>query len=223
MFRSLVVAFIVVCLSSTVRAEVIVDWDLDGASGDQATQAPNSSAANVTGSDISRGIDLGASGAVNSFSSSGWNSDPAASPDLDTEYISLGFSVDPGYQVALDDLVIATRSSNTGPGTLGLYYSGDNFATTLFTFDQVDDNTLESTVNLGLNGLTGPIEFRFIEIGNTQADGGGATSSAGTFRLAESGGANITFNGLVSAVPEPSSVTVWLLSGLVFLRRRHRA
>ena len=36
------------------------------------------------------------------------------------DYVQFGFTVGAGFSVSLDDLIIATRSSNTGPGTLQL-------------------------------------------------------------------------------------------------------
>ncbi|MFA5982467.1 MAG: hypothetical protein WC782_00460 [Methylococcaceae bacterium] len=99
---------------------------------------------------------------------------------------SFGFTVDSGFSVNLDQLVIGTRSSNTDPGTLGLFYSGDSFATSLFNFTQAPgSNLVNSIIDLSaLTDLTGAVEFRIFQIGNNAANGG-STSTNGTFRVAD--------------------------------------
>jgi hypothetical protein len=59
------------------------------------------------------------------------------------------------------------RSSATGPGTIGLYYSGDGVTAALATFNQAPGaNFVNSVVDLdSLPGLAGTVEFRLRQVG----------------------------------------------------------
>lgn len=210
--------------ASNVQAEVITDWNLTGAAGNEAFITSASNASNISGLNLTRGTGLNPSAAGNSFSSNGWNGEA-------TDYFSFGFSVANGFEVDLTDLYIGTRSSNTGPGALGLFYSGDNFTSNLYTFTQSGTNFTNSIVDLtALNDLSGLVEFRIFGLGNTSANGG-TLASNGTFRIAEhfdgSTFTNVQFNGAVSsvaAIPEPETYAMFLagLALLGFASRRNQ-
>ncbi len=218
-------ALLAMSLSAHAGAATIVDWDLSGAPGNQAVTAASSVAANIAGMDMSRGAGLGASAAGNSFSASGWSGQAS-------DYFSFGFTVDSGYSVDLSNLTIATRSSNTGPGSVGLYSSLDGFTTALYTFSQAPgSNYVNSIVDLSvLQDLTGSVEFRLAQIGSAAANGG-ATGGAGTFRISEYNDngnyLNVAFAGdvnAVAAVPEPETYAMMLaglgLVGFMINRRK---
>lgn len=212
----------VAALASAASAQVITEWDFLGAPGNQPSQPAFSSAANVTGSAITRGAGLVASAAGSSISASGWEN--ATQGAGATEYFSFGFTVAPGFSVDLAGLAIGTRSSNTGPGTLGLFYNGDGFTTNLFTFNQAPgSNFVNSLIDLSsLPALSGNVEFRIIEIGNNAA-AGGSTASAGTLRLTsyfENGQFNRTMQFTGEVIPTPGAIALAGLAGVVGLRRR---
>jgi hypothetical protein len=207
--------------SSQAAAITITEWDLLGAPGNQASTAASLSAANVSGSALARGTGLGGVVASGSLNASGWN---GAAGD----YLSFGFTVDPGYAVDLATLFIGTRSSSTGPGTLGLYWNGDGYTAALYTFMQSPGgNFVNTAVDLtALPDLTGPVEFRIAQIGSVSANGS-TTSTQGTFRVTayfEDGSfaRNLGLDGSVTVVPVPAAA--WLfgsaLAGLGWLRRR---
>lgn len=218
-------AIAAVLTAGECQAEFVVAYDLAGEPGNQESTAPGETAANVTGLHVTRGPGLGATSAGNSISSNGWNT-----LDATRDYFSFGFTVDPGYFATLDQLRIGTRSSNTGPGQLGLFFSGDGFTTNLFTFAQNGTSFLNSEVDLSsLSNVTGDAEFRIIALDDTRADGTTGITSTGTFRITnlfgpdgDTGSFGIT--GTVTAVPEPSSMALLGLVavGGVVLRRRQR-
>jgi hypothetical protein len=161
---------------------------------------------------------------MHSFNSNNWD-------DEVDEFIEFGFTVAPGNIVDLENLIIATRSSPTGPGTIGLFTSLDAFATAIHTFNQgPGDNFVDTIVDLTslASLISGPFSVRLMEIGDTQADGVGDTSGVGTFRVAEflddPTGAflDVQFNGVVISVPELSAFAVWsiLAAGVCAYWRR---
>ena len=204
-------------LGSTASAATVVSWNLTGAAGNEASIAGTSASPFVTALEMTRSAGIVATTAANSISSSGWNTAPPVSgnPADDTEYFSFGFDVYAGTSLSLTSLLIGTRSSATGPGTIGLYYSGNSFSTPIATINQLAEVIVSRSIDLSsLPALTGPVEFRLIEIGNLNASGlGVATGSGGAFRITEyissATSTDVQFTGTVSqisTVPEPGSV-----------------
>jgi hypothetical protein len=220
--------------SATVEvasAALVADWDLTGNTGTEATEPANATGTGITGVAITRGAGLTALNAgANGFNSDGWEDGAQASAS--NEYFEFGFTVQAGYSVDLAQLKIATRSSGTGPGTVGLYSNLDSYTNPLATFVQGNGTFLNSLVDLSaLAPITGTFLVRLIEIGNTDANPPGTTASGGTYRIAEYQGAaggpfeNVEFSGDITppaAVPLPAAVFVFAgVAGVAgALRRR---
>lgn len=213
-------ALIVAMAATGAQAATVAQWNLDGAPGNQASTA-GVGAANITALVIARGPGLSANAGAGSINAADWDEAPAASPAVDDNYFTFGFTVANGYTVDLDQLYIGTRSSGTGPGTLGLYYSGDNFSSVLTTFVQTTNTFVNSVVNLSaLPLLTGINEFRIIQIGNISA-GGATTGAAGTFRMTDYfvgsvSNRDLQFTGTVARVPVTAPTTMLMLSLALF-------
>ena len=117
MRNGLFAAFVLAALGGGARAQGITEWALAGAPGDQASTPASNTVAHVVGLDMTRGAGVNPSAAANSFSGTGWQTLAA------DDYFSIGITIDAGWAVNLDELWIGTRSSNTGPGFLGLFHS----------------------------------------------------------------------------------------------------
>ena len=207
-------------MSVAAHAATIAGWDMYGQPGDEASVA-GYGMAGISAFDMVRGSGLGASAAGNSFSTSDWDE-----VDDSCDYIQFGFSVATGRQVSLESLWLGTRSSNTGPGTMGVYTSQDNFSTSVAVLNQPGGTYVNSILDLsGLGLVTGDFYIRLMEIGNTQADGSGDTDYRGTFRITDHYDAgtytDVQFTGDVSPVPVPAAL--WLFaSGVVALGAARR-
>lgn len=195
--------------STATHAALVAQWDLSGQLGSQVTSTALVLASGITGGLMSRGAGLTGSAAGNSFSSTGWNSQ-------NTDYLSLSLTVAAGSSLDLQTLSFGTRSSGTGPGSIGLFYSGDGFTTAITTIAQPGTSFVNSAIDLtALADVTGALEFRFYQIGTTAA-GGGTSSSTGTFRLTDYfNGAtdeNLSLTGTVSSVSAvPLPAAAWLM------------
>ena len=199
-------------MSSTAQADIIAGWDMYGV-GTVDTVTGVSDLIEVTVYDMSMGDGLSAYSGSNSFNTSGWGGTDAG------DYIQIGFSVADGFEVTLDEFWLGTRSSSTGPGTIGVYTSLDNYTTAIYSITQDDTAYINSIFDLSILGMvSGDFYIRLYEIGDTQADGDGSTSASGTFRITDyydSGEyTDVQITGTVSAVPIPAAL--WLLgSGLI--------
>jgi hypothetical protein len=67
-------ALLAVTLSTSVKAAVVVDWDLSGAAGTETSLIADSSAMGVTGLALTEGTGLTPNAGANSMNARGWNS-----------------------------------------------------------------------------------------------------------------------------------------------------
>ncbi|AFL85675.1 endonuclease/exonuclease/phosphatase family protein [Belliella baltica DSM 15883] len=180
-------------------------WDFTGQPGNQAFNSGIGST-NVNAINFTRGSGIAPTNAANSISSSGW------SISDENDYFSFGLEVEEGFQVTLNQLILATRASNTGPGKLALRSSLDNFSSNITVWDNVGTTFSNQNFELtSLDNLTGTIEFRIYANEDVRADGGSPIASGGTLRVAnfsEGGGvfSPVRFLGSVSEIPAPEPI-----------------
>ena len=166
-----------------------------------------------------RAAGLSANAGSNSFNSSGWTGEA-------TDYVEFGMTVDPGFDVALDTLVISTKASSTGPGFLDVFTSLDGFASPFTMLTQPGTNYLDEIIDLTpLGTVSGTFTIRLVQNGTVSA-GGGVTGPTGTLRVADYFDGAYTapeITGTTMPVPEPSTIVLLGLGGVsLFMLKRRR-
>jgi len=184
----------------------LVSWDFEGEPGNQGATSGQGSD-NISALDFIRGSAISPSAAGNSISGSNWSTGENA-------YFEFGLTIEEGFEAKLEELLISTRSSNTGPADLSLRYSVDNFEADLANWANSGTNFSNLRLDLAaLQALTGTVRFRVVVTSNVSANGG-TLGSGGTLRvgnLFESGTfIPVQFTGILSesevippAEPEP--------------------
>jgi hypothetical protein len=193
-----------ILIEGEVKAEAttMASWDFTGAPGNQASSSGTGSE-NIATMDFERGSGLNATSAANSISASGW------SIDQTLDYFSFGITVSPGFEAELEELIIATRSSGTGPGKIGLKYSVDNFESLIYEWDNVGTNFSNIKIDLSdLGKLSGTVEFRIVASLDINANGTGLIAAGGTLRVG---------NFMNSGVFEPVSLTGHVVESTVII------
>jgi MYXO-CTERM domain-containing protein len=205
-----------VCGAAEAALVKIANWNMGGLTGSEATAAGTGSG--VTALNAIRGPGLTGSAASNSMSATGWTGQA-------TDYFSFGFTVGSGDSVNLSSLSIGTRASGSGPGTMGLFYSVNNYSSALATITQGSGTFVNSVIDLtSLQGLTGTVEFRLMAVGTNSANGG-TTGSSGTLRMTNffTGSPSVDQGGFFftgEVVPAPGAMALLGVAGLLGARRR---
>ncbi len=204
----------IVSLGGTAHAVLLESYEFQGQPGSQTSVAPSVVAANVIGLNFGE-LNLTPSAGANSINASNWTNANAA--------YTFGFSVASGYVATVNQLVLTSRSSATGPGSLSVQASvnGGTYLTVasiMQTGTAFNDEMLSITP---LGGITSGVSFRIVAA-NQIAAGGGSLSSGGTFRVGDYNATgtptpfsiNGTIAALATSVPEPASLAL-LTAGLV--------
>lgn len=210
-------------LGGTAHAALLESYEFQGQPGSQTSVTPNVAAANVTGINFGE-LNLTPTTAANSINASGWTNAGAA--------YTFGFNVASGYVATVNQLVLTSRSSATGPGALSVQASvnGGTYLTVasiMQTGTAFNDEMLSIT---SLTGITSGVTFRIVATNQVSA-GGGTTGSGGTFRIGDYNPAGtptpFSINGTIAAlaatsVPEPTSLFMLTagIAGLLGVRRR---
>lgn len=184
---------------------ILATWDFTGEPGNQASTS-GSGSDNVTAISFTRGSGITPTTAGNSISGSAWSVSDA------NDYFSFGLEISEGFEAELAQLIIATRSSATGPGRLALRYSADDFASDLATWSNVGTAFSNETIDLSeLGVLSGTVEFRVYANEDINANGAPGIAAGGTLRVAnfaEGGGifSPVRFLGTVREQEQPEPV-----------------
>ncbi len=152
--------------SPCAASGTLATYDFTGEPGNQSSTASASAVAGISAGSISRAANLTAVSGANSINASGWST---AGLDKSLYYT---FTITPTSSCALDltSLGIDTKESGTGPASLAVATSADNFAST--TTFAINSST---SVALSVSGATKAVEVRVY--------GYDATGAGGTMRI----------------------------------------
>jgi len=186
-------------------------WDNNDQAGNQAFTAPKTpGSVNISAGNMVRSSGLSGESISDSFSSKGFNN-PG-------NFVQFGFSIATGYSANLGELWIGTKSSATGPSTIGVFTSADNYTTAISTIIENGTNTTYSKIVLSSLGLvSGTFNIRLKPTDITAADG--------TFSVTNYVAADGNYpTALTGNTPTPLPAAAWLLGpgllGLIGLRRK---
>lgn len=215
-------AAMMLCIAGTGQADIaapgsIASWNQYGQAGNQASTAAvvDPSILHIAPTVMSRSGLNGNTGS-NSLNSSNWTSGG---------YVQFGLAVDPGYHANLGSLYFGSYASATGPKTLEVRTSADNYQSVLYSISEVQyPSYIDPVVDLStLGNITGNFNIRIY--------GTGATSSNGTLRLTDFYSSDtgyyydsITGSVAQDATPTPLPAAAWLLgsglAGLVGIKKK---
>jgi len=159
--------------------------------------------AGITATGIGRGPTTAAESAANRYAARGWN---AAAFDTN-KYFTFTLTPNAGNAINLTNFIYTGQASGTGPSFFAFRSSLDTFTNNIGT-------PLAGGATIDLSGapfqnLTSASEFRLY--------GWNASSTAGTFSVND-----FTFNGTITAVPEPTSLALLGIAGCAGLVAAYR-
>jgi hypothetical protein len=203
--------------SSTARADFsLVQYEFQGQSGSETSLAPSLAATGITGTNFTESPVLTPSAGVNSMNSSGWN--------LSGANYSVGFTIQAGDVATVDQIILTSRSSATGPGFITVLASADGGAfTAVGSITQTSTNFNDEFLSITPVTARQSLTFEFV-VANQTAANGNPIGSAGTFRIGDYNPSGtptpFTIMGTISpatnppSVPEPASIAMTALGGL---------
>lgn len=219
----------VLILAAAQASAQVLAWDVQGSGTPFSTLGATTIAANL---DTTAGLNLltrttvTGSSAGNSFASLNWN----ITSTFDETVNYIGFMLTPasGFELNLTSLDYAINGSNTAPnnGRWGYKIGAGSFVfDTDFTMLQPAQTAFHVSSPWDFTDFTtaSTVEFRFWVYGTTPIGTGAASATSGSARIANITGNDLVLNGSVTAVPEPSTISLiglGVLGVLAFARRR---
>ena len=200
-------AFLAVISSVTVSAAVIFANPITGTNPNTSNPYTTGQTfdTNVTVGGIARGSGIVSANANNRYNASGWNSASFDSSD----YFEFTITPKPSFEIDFTNFVYTGQASGSGATSFAFRSSVDSFASNLGT--PTAGGTTISLSAISFQNVTSATTFRLY--------GWAASAAGGTFSVND-----FTFNGSVSAIPEPSTFAAVLgaaaLAGVAARRRR---
>jgi hypothetical protein len=225
-FSTFTASLATLALASVANAQLL-QFNTVGNTGSETTEPSVANDLNVLPSTLTLGAGITSAANTNRFGGSGFfdTGDTVAGTTLSESIAGndfFEFTLTPvsGFQANITGFSFIFDRSSTGPNSVALRSSVDNFASDRGQVTGlVSGGAATTTVNdipiTGLTGLTGTTTFRLFGFGGTATGGTGGFDTA-TAALTP----NVILNGSTSAVPEPAALGLLSLGGLLALRRR---
>jgi Tol biopolymer transport system component len=155
------------------------NYATQGLSGITTTVAPSNVAANVSFSNLTRGVGLAAESAADGFNSSSWPLTSSLTVGGNTDYCEFTIAPNAGFKFNASELRVGLQRSGAGPAKAELRSSLDSYGSTIGSVISVGTGLATFTINLvsisGLQNQTAAVTFRIY--------GYNATSNGGTLRI----------------------------------------
>ncbi|MEM0925911.1 MAG: hypothetical protein AAGJ83_07730, partial [Planctomycetota bacterium] len=210
-------------------ADLVVSYSLTQNANSGPEIAPTLIGQNVSGLNLTIGQGLSLASTINIYGGSGWTN-PG-----ETDFISFGFEVDPGFMVSLERMQFRIfvdppndLNSTSGPREFALFYNGDGFADAIESFDLSTGGNVQSfSPQLdSLPDLRGRVEFRLMATTNLGFDGEITDESSlagiGDFIQGRTPTA-FRIDGAITAIPEPATCLFLTMAlGAPLLRRQRK-
>ncbi|MEO7174852.1 MAG: T9SS type A sorting domain-containing protein [Saprospiraceae bacterium] len=188
MKKLLLAASLTAAFWGNISAQITLNaWNLNGQPGDQVSNAATTTDGGLNaGGLLIRGAGITAVAGVNTMNARAWTSNTSPAP---TDYYEFSISMHSNIMVNVTNIAIVLDRDGSGPQTVQLRSSLDNFVGSLGV--QTAPLTV-STKNfpLALTGLTGVVTFRLY--------GYRASNNTGTLRVGHINGNDVTITGTVA-------------------------
>lgn len=212
MRRTVVVAVVVLAMAAGAGAELLTAWDVLGVNAATIPVLTNSyTAANIISNSavLRLGAGITASGAADSFGGTSVNEASLVDAIAANDYFSWYVEAGSGYGFAVTNIAFNMNRTGTGASNIVIRSSVDGFSVDLFTLNNFPATSGggDSTFALSL-AVTNSVEFRLY------AWSGGV----GTTRFRQLSGGDLSVYGTIEAIPEPTTVALLGLSGVLLVR-----
>ena len=218
---SLFGAALVCGIGSTASAATILEYTTQAG---MSLVANGNTAAEVTATNMVAGSGLTAQ-TFSTFNHTGWDTTSTTfeAAVAVNDYGSWGFTVTDAVNINLTEMNFRIDRSGTGPddAEIRVYVNGSSTGTSVFTHDYNDSTSGVTFTGVSLAGIStltqgDSVEFVLAAF-NSEDSGGSFDLETVTF---PGGTDSMQIVGDITAIPEPASIALLGLGGLVMLRRR---
>jgi hypothetical protein len=199
----------VLLLSSSIRADIVAEFDFTGSPGNQMSEPAElplpTGVASI--SNITRGGGISAQSMGDSINSAGWTEGSANDAVTAGDFYTFTITPAAGYTLTLTSIDFAEKATGAQHPTNFAVRSNISGATNLLTGTPVKDdlNTHQVTLGAAFQNLVGEVIFQLI------GWGGNSAGLGHQWALMNGDAGGLVVNGTINAVPEPGA---WLLGGV---------
>src|SRR5690606_15733443 len=135
------ICLIIILLTTIYSHGQLLTFDFNGLTGNEPSANSNGNDPNVSGSIITRGSGLTASGNGGRFNATNWATGSINNAVTGNNYMEFTLSPNSGCQFSLTSVFIQLQRSGTGPSAVALRSSADGYTTNLDQVYTITDNT----------------------------------------------------------------------------------